>query len=220
MERARGTWSFFVRYHGPHDRKTAVRGAAAAMMCTEFIDSFSDYFDGVGDAEFLQAAESHLAGCENCRRYAEVVQRGRELVRSVSDVTVTQDFYPRLRHRIFHVEDSAALSRGSVGSATNAATILGMAVLLTLVAWSPMLLSEPEVELAPIVVSRPLPPRTFGLRPPPINFSRNAAALRYREGLSRELDELWQHPNILLLQHSGLLERYGRNGAFRLTGLD
>jgi hypothetical protein len=189
------------------------------MVCSEFIERFSDYFDGVGDCEFMQGAERHLADCCSCRRYAEVVARGGELIRSAPPVSVTHDFYPRLRHRIFHVADAEVLSRGSMGSATNAVTILGMAVLLTVVAWSPLVLSRPKVELPPIVVSDPSPEPPFGLRPPPVRFPTDNGAFRYGSRLDRNA-RLWQHPHVLLLQYSSLFERYGPNGAFRLTGLD
>jgi predicted anti-sigma-YlaC factor YlaD len=188
------------------------------MICSEFLDRFSDYFDGVGDAEFMTNAEAHLARCVSCRRYTDVVGRAGELVRAAPAVRPTHDFYPRLRHRIFHVDDANALARSSAGSATSAATILGMAVLLTLVAWSPMMRQKPEVELAPIVVSRPSSQRAVGLRPPPIDLSTPVQSLPYADPFDR--GHLWEHPHALLLRHSPLFERYGRNGAFRLTGLD
>jgi hypothetical protein len=189
------------------------------MICTEFLDRFSDYYDGVGDAEFVKNAEAHLAGCVSCRRYTEVVGRASELVRAVPALRVTHDFYPRLRHRIFHVDDANALAKSSAGSATNAATILGMAVLLTLAAWSPMMRQKPEVELAPIVVSRPSSQRPVGLRPPPINFAPTVySSLPYADPFDGSY--LWEHPHALLLRHSPLFERYGPSGAFRLTGLD
>ena len=189
------------------------------MICSDFLDRFSDYFDGVGDSEFMKNAEAHLAACVSCRRYTDVVGRAGELVRAAPAVSVTRDFYPRLRHRIFHVDDAEALSRGSVGSATSAATILGMAVLLTLVAWSPMMRQRPEVELAPIVVSRPSSQRPVGLRPPPIELSMPVASAPYGDPFDRDY-LLWDHPHALMLRHSPLLGRYGASGAFRLTSLD
>jgi hypothetical protein len=190
---------------------------AAAMVCTEFIERFSDYFDGVGDGEFMKNAEAHLSSCCSCRRYVEVVARGSELIRSAPSLNVSRDFYPRLRHRIFHVDDAEVLSRGSVGSATNAVTILGMAVLLTLVAWAPVMLARPSVELPPIVVSHPASKRPIGLRPAPVRLSTDDAAL-YGRRFERDA-LLWEHPHSLLLRYSSLFERYP-NGAFRLTGLD
>jgi hypothetical protein len=189
------------------------------MICAEFLDRFSDYYDGVGDTELLKNAEAHLAGCVSCRRYTDVVGRAGELVRAAPAVRVTHDFYPRLRHRIFHVDDAEAFSQSSVGSATSAATILGMAVLLTLVAWSPMMRQKPEVELAPIVVNRPSSQRPVGLRPPPIELSMPTASLPYADPFDRG-HQLWDHPHALLLRHSPLLGRYGPSGAFRLTSLD
>lgn len=187
------------------------------MTCSEFIERFSDWFDGVGDAEFMKDAETHLGGCCSCKRYVEVVERGSELIRSAPPLNVSQDFYPRLRHRIFHIEDAEVLSRGSVGSATNAITILGMAVLITVVAWSPVMLSSPEVELAPIVVSPPSSKRPIGLRPAPVRLSTGGRALPDPRLGSEAF--LWQHPHALLLRYSELYGRYP-NGAFRLTGLD
>jgi anti-sigma factor RsiW len=182
------------------------------MSCSEFIDRFSDYFDGVGDSAFRQDAEAHLAGCCSCRRYLEVVQKGGELFRAAPAVNVRRDFYPRLRHRLYHLEDAQALSRGSVGSATTAATILGMAVLLSLVAWSPMMRSaRPQVELSPIVVSKPPQARPFGVRPPPVSFSARSGS-----GFDRASWDLWARSHSLLWEYS----RYGQYGALRQTALD
>jgi anti-sigma factor RsiW len=182
------------------------------MSCSEFIDRFSDYFDGVGDTAFVQEAEAHLATCCSCRRYAEVVRKGGELFRAAPTVSVRGDFYPRLRHRIYHLEDARSLSRGSVGSATSAATILGMAVLLSLVAWSPVMRSgRPQVELSPIVVSSPSPVRPFGVRPPPVTLSTRSG-----RSFDRTSRDLWARSHALLWEYS----RYGQYGALRQTALD
>lgn len=189
------------------------------MSCSEFIHRFSDYFDGVGDGAFLAEAEAHLASCRTCRRYREVIERGGELFRTVPPVKVPTDFHPRLRHRIFHLADAEALARGSAGSATTAATILGMAILLTAVAWSPLVRSDQvELELAPIVVSRPAPDRTIGLRPPPVTFSTQIGGPnRTFEPRSRGLLE---YSNALFWEAGPLFERYGPGGVLRQTGLD
>lgn len=188
------------------------------MSCSDFIDRFSDYFDGVGDGAFVQEAETHLASCASCRRYREVVERGAELFRAVPGVAVRADFYPRLKHRIYHMEDARALSRGSAGSATTAATILGMAVLLSVVAWSPLMRSDrTQVELSPIVVSFPSSSRSPGLRPPPVDLSSGSFAYG---PFGRRSRALWDRPHALLWEYSPLYERYGPNGAFRQTALD
>jgi len=182
------------------------------MRCSEFINSFSDYFDGLGDAGFRDEAERHLASCASCRRYCEVVECGGELFRSAPALPVSHDFYPRLQHRIFHVDDAEALSRGATGSATTAATIVGMAILLTAVAWSPLMrFGEPEVTLSPIVVSAPPSPRPLGLRPPPVNFSNSFAQSDPR--FERARREFWERSHQLLWEYSPLSDNYGRSAS-------
>lgn len=173
------------------------------MTCSEFLQSFSDYYDGTGCDSVRREAEEHLDDCTDCRRYAETFDRGRRLLRSFPQVEVSDDFRPRLQHRIYHLEDGEALKRGMLGSAsgTTAATALGMAVLLVFAAWSPTLFEEPEVELSPIVVSSPRANPT-GLRLRPLELlPRGDAPLNRRD--------LWQHPNALLFQHSPLSGRTG-----------
>lgn len=135
------------------------------MTCPDFIEGFSRYVDGVASASFGEEAERHLEACGDCRRYVEVYQRGRALLRSFPEVEVDEDFRPRLRHRLYHIEDRDVLEPGGAsGSATTAVTALGMAMLLVLAAWSPLLtVDRPTVELSPIVVSTP-ESRPLGLR--------------------------------------------------------
>lgn len=167
------------------------------MNCPHFLERFSDYFDGTGDDAFLAEADAHLDGCEACRRYLEVVRRGSTILRSFPDVEVTDDFQPRLQHRIYHIEDAQALSTGPAGSGTTAVTALVMAVLVTAAAWSPALrASPPEVELSPIVVSRP-EARPLGLRASSQGLLRGApstAVPRY----------LWDGSHALLYRYSSL----------------
>jgi hypothetical protein len=187
------------------------------MRCSEFIDRFSEYFDRVGDERFLEDAESHLASCPSCSRYLEVIERGRELIRSSPSVRVAGDFYPRLKHRLFHLDDKDSLSRGSAGSATTGVTILGMAVLLTLVAWAPLMrVRGREVEQGP-TLTRHSTNGVSGLRPPPVSFSSNGA--RFPEGFDRTSRDVWE-PQLLLWEYSQLRESYAPAGGLRRVGLD
>lgn len=163
-------------YEKGTSRTTGVEPArpkgGSSMTCREFLEGFSEYYDGRASSSFRREAEKHLEGCVECRRYLEILDRGRDLLRSFPEVEVTEDFHPRLKHRIYHLKDGEALKRGMLGSAsgTTAATALGMAVLLVFAAWSPVLLSAvPEVELSPIVVSQPRA-RPAGLRTPPFSL--------------------------------------------------
>src|SRR5689334_9522935 len=125
------------------------------MTCSEFQDRFSDYYDGTGEPSFLGDAGAHLADCPGCRRYHAVVSEGSRILRSAPRVTVSEDFFPRLQHRIFHLEDGPALGHAEAGSGTTVSAAVAIAALIALAAWSPALMRPPEVQLDPIVVSRP-----------------------------------------------------------------
>ena len=191
------------------------------MHCSDFLERFSDYFDRVGESTFLADADAHVNACESCRRYVAVVEQGREAFLSCPSLKTTRDFYPRLRHRLYHAldEDSLySLSRTSSGSATTALTILGMAMLLTAVAWYPLVvMAEPEVELSPIVVSSPAT-RPLGLRPPPVSLTMGASRTLATNigvapsgsgisGLEQASLDLFERSHILLYEYSPLSDK-------------
>lgn len=183
------------------------------MTCTEFLERFSDYVDETSSPGFREEAEAHLDGCRACRRYLEVLERGTQLLRSFPDVEVSDDFHPRLQHRIYHIEDEDSLARGHVGSAATAATVLGMAVLLVLAAWSPALVTRDMiVEMSPIVVTQPAP-RPLGLRAVRSGVSLDGTA---RIGTSADFT---RGTNALLFQYSPLARRLNQSPVQR-AGLD
>lgn len=166
------------------------------MTCSEFLQQFSDFYDAAGNISLQRSAEAHLAQCPRCRRYVDIVDRGRELLRSCPPVDVSQDFRHRLQHRLYHVDDGEALRQVGSGSGTTALTALGMAVVLVFAAWAPAVLSwRPEVELTPIVVSRPETP-ALGLRTPPVSL--------FPVGNPLPLSDpgVFRGANSLLFQHS------------------
>jgi len=182
------------------------------MSCSEFLERFSDYLDGLRDADFRHDAERHLGSCPSCRRYLEVLEQGRELLASFPRLSVSEDFYPRLQHRIYHIDDGRALSRAS-GSRTTAATIVGIAVVFAVAAWSPLLKAgQPEVELTPIVVSHPTVATARAGLPPSVYFFSGGAETR------ASLESLWERSHLLFYEHSPLSERYRRS--LRRTVLD
>lgn len=177
------------------------------MNCTQFVDRSSEYFDGSATDAEKARMEAHLVACASCRRYTEVYQRGASLLRALPEPELGEDFEPRLRHRLFHVDDRRALLDQS-GSATPALTVLGLAVLLTFVAWSPLLREEPPVvEIAPIVVDHVH-------RPEPAPRALNASAVSFSL-LGRGL---WDDQR--LYEYSRLSKRYTRDGEIRRVGLE
>lgn len=132
------------------------------MTCKDFLTIFSEYRDGVLDPRERRRADRHLDGCPSCRRYRRVVDDGVEALRARRPLPVSADFRPRLRHRLYHVEDGDVLGPGSPdsrGSGVSGLAAAGMALLLTIVAWSPVVRPpEVEVTLSPVVVHDPARP--------------------------------------------------------------
>lgn len=188
------------------------------MECSEFLKRFSEYVDGSLDAETRSRFDAHESECPSCRRYEQVVEKGAELFRSLDPLEVPQDFRPRLQHRIYHVEDGDALPDRAGSSGVTAATALGMAVLLSVAAWSPTLRApEPEVELEPITASRPFqrkPLATASLTRPLV-LEPVASG-----GFTKDDLELWARSHELLFRFSSLSRGQPAGSALRQVGVD
>jgi hypothetical protein len=178
------------------------------MTCTEFVARFTDYEDGIASAADVEAMEEHLGRCVSCRRYKAVVERGAALLRSLPVPELREDFAPRLQNRLYRIQES--LPPEPNASRTPAVAVFGVAVLLTVVAWSPFLLgSPPVIELPPIVVDRapePPPARSANLQERPLEL-RSAP----------ELDlGLWD--DTRLYEYSALSRRYDGSARTRQVG--
>jgi hypothetical protein len=184
------------------------------MTCSDFIEGFSDYIDDASDEAVLVEARRHRDACPSCRRYEDVYLRGRELLRAQGGPEIGEDFHPRLQHRLYHVDDERVLAR-SRSSSTSAALLLGVAALLMAAAWSPAWLDDPEIELSPIVVSRP-GPRPLGIRLPMPSLLP-AGTPSY---LQLKADDLWRQPSALLFEYAPVHARYRQTGSLVRTGLE
>ncbi|RMH12382.1 MAG: hypothetical protein D6701_13595 [Gemmatimonadetes bacterium] len=182
------------------------------MTCSEFLERYSDFFDAADGTPEAQAFVDHMASCARCRRYHDVVRRGVDLLRAMPGLEVPESFGPRLEHRLLHERDAAVLRQAGPTSGATVATVVGVAALIAVAAWSPLLQRElPEVEVSPIVVSRPasyepLPPlELFN----PVGFST----------LERRPD-VWDDPAALLYEYSPISAKYRARGQLRRTGFD
>ena len=187
------------------------------MDCTQFLSEFSDFRDGLLDDRRAALAERHLADCRSCRRYRRVVDDGVRALRTAPAVRLDHDFRPRLRHRIYHLEDAGSPDVDSAGSGVSAAVVFGMAALLALAAWSPVLRGpEPGIRLPAVVVSEPPRPRHDPIlaRPPLVV---EASPVRWADGWNP--GPSWERPAALLLEYSPLYRRY-RSRARPANGLD
>ena len=158
-----------------------------------------------------------MAECTKCSRYREVVSRSVALLHAMPRAELAESFRMRLQHRLFHLDDGGSVARPGRGSAIPVVTVLGMAILLTAVAWSPSIGNGvPEVDLPAIIVSGPplhdplLEHDAIG--PTPVSSDLFSGGL-------------WSDPNNLLYEYSPMSERYRdqqENGerVLRRTGLD
>lgn len=181
------------------------------MNCSDVVTRFTDYLDGVSTPAEAAAIEEHLERCSTCVRYRNVLVHGAELLRTLPQPELRDDFEPRLKHRLYHVDDERALTAHAASGAP-AMTVLSIALLLTAVAWSPTLfLRAPTIELPVIVVDDP--PARGSDRPvsvtPPGVFSTTQPEPDLEEGL-------WA--NQLIYDYSPLSQRYERRSSVRRVG--
>lgn len=144
------------------------------MNCTEVVNSFTEYLDGsVSECE-ATAIDAHLEGCRSCVRYRNVLVHGSEVLRSLPRPELREDFEPRLQHRLYHVDDDRLLGAHAASGAP-AMTVLGIAIMLTAVAWSPTLFTGSANRDVPASVARTTertaprpasPPGTFSSKSP------------------------------------------------------
>lgn len=188
------------------------------MDCSEFLSRFSEFYDAPSGAPERQDGEAHMAECVSCARYQEVVSRSVELLHSMPRAELGENFRMRLQHRLFHLDDYGSVVRAGRGSATPAVTLLGMAILLTAVAWSPMIGDGvPEVDLPPIVVSGP------PTLDPLLEFDAGGlvpVSSRVPSTSGLFPGGLWSDAKNLLFEYSPMSRRDDGERVLRRTGLD
>lgn len=107
------------------------------MICQDFLARYSEFVDGEMDPRRAARMQEHLVDCAACARYDRVVRQGTELVRGLPEVEPPYDFFPRLQHRIYNLEEDLRSRRDA--STTGAAVSLAVAGALALLAWAPLL---------------------------------------------------------------------------------
>ncbi len=177
------------------------------MNCSDFLARFNDYLDGPAPPGEIESMEEHLRGCDSCMRYRKVLDLGATVLRALPEPELREDFEPRLRHRLYHVDDERVVNAHQSGAP--ALTVLGIALLLTALAWAPALRGgASDVLLAPIVVDR-APRRASPFRP--VSFApRGAFSTKNPADLD---DGLWD--NTLLYEYSALSQRYDQRARVR-----
>lgn len=185
------------------------------MHCEEFLERYSEFRDRDENEADVSVFEAHIAECQSCRRYHEVVERGVGLVRSLPGPQPRSDFTDRLRHRIYHADLSASEPRRDASSPFIPFALAAVAVLAGVGVWGPIssAMTPPAVALPSVSASEPAPAPSRQLirSGEPIESGvRNPAFLTR--------SDLWDQPNVLLYEHSTLYHRY-REGNLIRTGL-
>jgi len=178
------------------------------MDCSEYLEHASEFLDGRVEEGRARELEAHLSQCPRCRQYRTILEEGLHLVQSLPAVDLPADFRSRLKHRIFHIEDGAAIARESLGSGAATAAVLSMTILMVLAAWAPLMGGDvPALELPAVVVARP-PAETFTPTPRAPTFSRGLSFFTtadFQEGV-------WGDTHQILFEYSSLSQR--RRGTF------
>lgn len=154
------------------------RNDGTTLSCSEFRARHAEYVDEALSEEEAARLGAHARTCLPCARRDRAVRRACELVRALPAMHASDEFAPRLQHRIFHVRDDERFARRSSGG--QVAVSLTLACVMAALAWSPLLQEGAEpVELAPVQaraprLHEPALARTGGLR---VNLFSSETAL-------------------------------------------
>lgn len=169
-------------------------GVKGTMECKEFLEGYSSYLDGLVGEERRRAFRAHIDGCESCARYDRVVQRGLRVFRNLPRLDPPEDFLPRLRHRIYHIQDDIPLSSARHGG--SAALLAVAAVGLLALAWLPIASQAPvEVQLPEVAVERPVSAEDGSV---PSLFDRGPFVTTAAEGFPRAEHDRWGNASLLV----------------------
>ena len=119
------------------------------------------------------------------------------------------DFVPRLQHRVYRIDEEAAIKRDTVGSGTTAGAAVAVAALLVIAAWYPAFQERlPEVELPAIVVEdRSVAPAS--------TWSGGWQGPTFVSSSPLREPSLWSESNALLYEHSTLGRRHRDPGVIQ-----
>ncbi len=124
------------------------------MLCDRFLQDYTDFCDGLLDPERAAEFRDHLRGCPGCARYDRVLSRGLDLLRAIPTEEPTDDFLPRLQHRLYNVDEgvSPPVHRLAGGAALVGVAAVGILALF----WLPFAATVPlELDLEPVAAHAP-----------------------------------------------------------------
>jgi hypothetical protein len=126
------------------------------MNCREFLTRHSEYIDALIEPADAARLRSHVEACPSCARYDRVVRRGAQLARELLPrVEVSDDFEPRVRHRLLHVRDDMTRGRTGIAPTYTAAASVVLIVAAAAAALALVSPSVPVVGVAPVFATPP-----------------------------------------------------------------
>jgi anti-sigma factor RsiW len=148
------------------------------MDCDKFLAEYSEYRDGEVSWAEREEFEAHMDACEACARYDEVVRQGGQVLRSLPELEVSDDFMDRLKHRIYteDLERKRAASRGTPGAVLATAAV---AAGVSLFAWTPLMRPSERLVSLPAVAAE-APRQTLVRRLLDSTFHQEATTLTSR----------------------------------------
>jgi anti-sigma factor RsiW len=109
-----------------------VRTFRARMGCSEFLDRYSDFTDGLLDEGGEVEMHLHLAACARCRRFDGAYHAGRGALRHLPPVSPSSGFRARLEARL---AAERAVPEPSLGQWSGAAGALLVVAVVGVAAW-------------------------------------------------------------------------------------
>jgi hypothetical protein len=147
------------------------------MICSEFLESYSDFRDGlIGDPDLARRLAEHLLDCRRCMQYDARLARGVTLLRTLSDLEPS----PRFRRELARQLESGHLALEDPVRPAPAGVMVGLmvATAAALVLWAGTRPSDtPELPAARAALPRtvPLPAVVAHASPPFVSFTELSA---------------------------------------------
>lgn len=124
------------------------------MDTESFLKRYSDYRDGLLSPEQATEFEKEISSCCAHARYHEVIQEGVELLAHLPEAESSDDFMPRLRHRLYNVDEGVATTGHWRGGSAALLGVAGVGILALF--WLPFAATVPmELELPPVAAQTP-----------------------------------------------------------------
>lgn len=118
--------------------------------CQTFLDRYSAYVDHDVSWAEREEMEAHADECESCAHYDRVLRRGTDVLRDLPELEVSDDFGERLQWRLYQADWDARRERSLAGPAQALGTV-GIAALIAVAAWVPLMRPRPAIGHLPAV---------------------------------------------------------------------